>query len=74
MSLQAAINVASTKALTLPPIPSNITITQLLLDETHTTGLRPERPPGAPWLIEDSSGREIGLREVTDFFMVYFFR
>lgn len=66
MSLQPAINVSSTEASPLPPIPDNITIAQLLLDGTHATDLRPERPAGAPWLIEDVTGREIELNEVID--------
>lgn len=48
----------------LPAIPNDITITQLLLDGKHAMGIRPKRPDGVPWLIDDATGREIGLEEV----------
>ena len=45
-------------------VPDDLTITQLLLDGETATGIRPKRPEGVPWLIEDATGRSIGLEEV----------
>ena len=47
----------------LPNIPDDLTLTQFILDSTHEC--RPIRPQGATWLIEDATGRKIGLDEVT---------
>jgi hypothetical protein len=52
----------------LPHIPDNLTLTQFILDSTHE--YRPVRPQGVPWLIEDATGRKIGLEEVTITFLV----
>ncbi|KAH9044383.1 amp dependent CoA ligase [Lactarius pseudohatsudake] len=46
----------------LPYIPDNLTLAQFVLDSTHP--YRPLRPQGVPWLIEDATGRKIGLEEV----------
>ncbi|KAH9081565.1 amp dependent CoA ligase [Lactarius deliciosus] len=46
----------------LPYIPDNLTLAQFVLDSTHP--YRPLRPQGVPWLIEDTTGRKIGLEEV----------
>ncbi|KAH9960787.1 amp dependent CoA ligase [Lactifluus volemus] len=46
----------------LPHIPDNLTLTQFILDSTHE--YRPVRPQGVPWLIEDATGRKIGLEEI----------
>lgn len=45
-----------------PPIPDNLSIPQFILDSTHP--LRPLRPNNVPWLVEDASGRCVGLEEV----------
>ena len=47
----------------VPYIPDNLTITQFILDSAHS--YRPPRPVNVPWLIEDATGRKIGLEEVT---------
>lgn len=47
----------------VPYIPDNLTITQFILDSAHS--YRPLRPVNVPWLIEDATGRKIGLEEVT---------
>ncbi|KAI0274533.1 amp dependent CoA ligase [Russula aff. rugulosa BPL654] len=46
----------------LPYIPDDLTLTQFILDSTHEC--RPIRPQGATWLIEDATGRKIGLDEI----------
>ncbi|KAH9178629.1 amp dependent CoA ligase [Lactarius sanguifluus] len=46
----------------LPYIPDNLTLAQFVLDSTHP--YKPLRPQGVPWLIEDATGRKIGLEEV----------
>ena len=43
-------------------IPDDITIPQLLLDSYHS--VRPQRPFGVPWFIDDETGRKVGLEEV----------
>jgi 4-coumarate--CoA ligase len=53
----------------LPHIPDNLTLTQFTLDSTHEC--RPVRLQGVPWLIEDATGRKIGLEEVTIAFLAY---
>lgn len=47
----------------LPSIPDDLTIVQLLLDGVYTAGIRPIRPEGSPWLIDDETGRSFGLEE-----------
>ena len=47
----------------LPNIPDNLTLAQFILDSAHP--YRPLRPVGSPWLIEDATGRKIGLEEVS---------
>ncbi|KAF7302723.1 Phenylacetyl-CoA ligase [Mycena chlorophos] len=49
-------------SLPLPFIPDNVTIPQFMLETPHSA--RPHRPASAPWLIEDGSGRRIGLDEL----------
>jgi 4-coumarate--CoA ligase len=46
-------------------VPDDLTITQLLLDGETATSFRPKRPEGVPWLIEDATGRSVGLEEVS---------
>ena len=46
-------------------IPDDLTIPQFFLDTQHE--LQPVHKPGAPWLIEEATGREIGHDEVRDF-------
>jgi hypothetical protein len=47
----------------LPHIPDDLTLPQFILDSTHEC--RPIRPQGATWLVEDTTGRKVGLDEVT---------
>ncbi|KAF7307183.1 Phenylacetyl-CoA ligase [Mycena indigotica] len=49
-------------ALPLPEIPDNLTIPQFIFDTAQPT--RPARPDSVPWLIEDHSGKRIGLDEL----------
>jgi hypothetical protein len=53
----------------LPHIPDNLTLTQFIFNSTHEC--RPVRPQGVPWLVEDATGRKIGLEEVTMVFLLY---
>lgn len=46
----------------VPYIPDNLTLAQFILDAAHP--YRPLRPAGVPWLIEDATGRKIGLEEI----------
>ncbi|KAH9997080.1 amp dependent CoA ligase [Russula vinacea] len=46
----------------LPHIPDDLTLTQFILDSTHER--KPIRPQGATWLVEDTTGRKIGLEEI----------
>ncbi|KAF9219269.1 acetyl-CoA synthetase-like protein [Gyrodon lividus] len=43
-------------------VPDNLTIPQFFLDSHHP--LRPVRKADSPWLIEDATGRHIGLEEL----------
>ncbi|KAH8835785.1 amp dependent CoA ligase [Flagelloscypha sp. PMI_526] len=45
-------------------ISDNLTIPQFLLDNVHTNPSRPARLEHVPWLVEDQTGREIGLYEL----------
>ncbi|KAL5494984.1 hypothetical protein ACEPAI_446 [Sanghuangporus weigelae] len=45
-----------------PPIPDDLTAVQFLLDSHHPT--RPIRTGNIPWLIEDKTGKKIGLEEI----------
>jgi len=56
---------------TLPFIPDNLTIPQFILDAHHPS--RPLRKDGMPWLIEDESGREIGVEEVNRLIKTFIF-
>lgn len=47
----------------LRDIPDDLTIPQFLLDTTHP--LKPVNTTNAPWLIDDASGRKVGLEEVS---------
>jgi hypothetical protein len=44
-------------------VPDDLTVPQFLLDSTHPT--RACRPAGAPWLIQEETGREVHLEEVS---------
>ncbi|KAF8192656.1 amp dependent CoA ligase [Mycena galopus ATCC 62051] len=47
----------------LPPhIPDDITLEEFMLDYSHK--LRPARPAGTPWLVEDKTGRKVELDEI----------
>ena len=48
-------------------IPDSLTLAQFMLDSTHP--YRPLRDVSAPWLIEDATGRKIGLEEVSMAFL-----
>ncbi|EIW81327.1 phenylacetyl-CoA ligase [Coniophora puteana RWD-64-598 SS2] len=45
-----------------PFIPDDVTVVQFMLDSYHP--LRPIRPVDTPWLIDDTTGRGIGLEEI----------
>jgi hypothetical protein len=47
----------------LPYIPDDLTLVQFVLDSNHEC--RPIRPQSATWLIEDATGRKVGLEEVS---------
>jgi hypothetical protein len=47
----------------LPHIPDDLTLAQFIFDSTHEC--RPIRPQGVPWLVDDATGRKIGLEEVS---------
>lgn len=47
----------------LGTIPDNLTLPQFILDSSHPT--RPIRKGGIPWLVDDTSGRQIGFEEVS---------
>jgi hypothetical protein len=44
-------------------IPDDLTVPQFILDSTHPT--RPIRKEGIPWLVDDTTGRQIGFEEVS---------
>jgi 4-coumarate--CoA ligase len=46
----------------LPYIPDDLTVAQFILDCQHAS--RPLRKDGSAWLVEDGTGRRIGLEEV----------
>ncbi|KAF9810705.1 hypothetical protein IEO21_06839 [Rhodonia placenta] len=46
----------------LPPIPDNMTLVQFMLDYRHPS--RPTANKSTPWLIEDATGRKIGVDEI----------
>ncbi|KAJ7293087.1 phenylacetyl-CoA ligase [Mycena rebaudengoi] len=46
----------------LPHIPDDLTLSQFFLDFNHPD--RPIRPSGAPWLIEDQTGRGLDYQEL----------
>ncbi|KAH7926476.1 acetyl-CoA synthetase-like protein [Leucogyrophana mollusca] len=46
----------------LPHIPDDLTLAQFTLDAQHPA--RPVRKDGIPWIIEDQSGKKIGLEEL----------
>lgn len=48
-----------------PFIPDDLTIPQFLLDD-YQHPLKPTHIPGVPWLIEEQSGRKIGIEEVSE--------
>jgi 4-coumarate--CoA ligase len=47
----------------LPHVPDDLTLVQFIFDSTHEC--RPIRPQGVPWLVDDTTGRKVGLEEVT---------
>lgn len=47
----------------LTGVPDDLTIPQFFLDHHHP--LRLVRPQGAPWLIDDASGRPVAYEEVS---------
>ena len=47
----------------LPEVPDDLTVAQFILDYHHH--LRPIRPQGASWLIDDISGRTADYEEVS---------
>lgn len=47
----------------LPGVPDDLTIPQFILDYHHP--LRPVRPQGTPWLIDDATGRTVDYEEVS---------
>ncbi|EGN98047.1 hypothetical protein SERLA73DRAFT_169131 [Serpula lacrymans var. lacrymans S7.3] len=46
----------------LPTIPDNLTLAQFILDSQHPA--RPIRTADSPWIIDDRTGRGIGLEEL----------
>lgn len=46
----------------LPHVPDDLTIVQFMLDHQHPT--KPAVKQSSPWLIEDATGRKIGIDEV----------
>ena len=56
----------------LPHIPDDLTLTQFIFDSTHEC--RPIRPQGVPWLVDDATGRKIGLEEVNILFFWFYTR
>jgi hypothetical protein len=50
---------------TLPYIPDDLTLAQFILDAEHVG--RPVRKSGPAWIIDDKSGRKIGLEEVSQY-------
>ncbi|KAH7913982.1 hypothetical protein BJ138DRAFT_1170978 [Hygrophoropsis aurantiaca] len=46
----------------LPHIPDDLTLAQFTLDTQHPS--RPIRKEGIPWIIEDHSGKKLGLEEL----------
>ncbi|OAX36146.1 acetyl-CoA synthetase-like protein [Rhizopogon vinicolor AM-OR11-026] len=47
---------------TLPHIPDDLTLVQFALDAEHVR--KPVRKSGSTWIIDDQSGRKIGLEEL----------
>jgi hypothetical protein len=50
---------------TLPHIPDDLTLAQFTLDAEHVR--KPVRESGSTWIIDDQSGRKIGLGEVSQY-------
>lgn len=50
---------------TLPHIPDDLTLAQFILDTEHVR--KPVRKSGAAWIIDDQSGRKIGIEEVSQY-------
>ncbi|KAI0937764.1 hypothetical protein AcW1_003837 [Taiwanofungus camphoratus] len=46
----------------LPHVPDDLTIVQFMLDHQHPT--KPAVKQSSPWLIEDATGRKIGIDEI----------
>lgn len=45
-----------------PEIPDDLSIPQFFLDSWHP--LRPARPAGSPWVIDDESGKTLDYEQV----------
>ncbi|KAH9980137.1 amp dependent CoA ligase [Lactifluus volemus] len=46
----------------LPVIPDDLTVPQFILDSSHST--RPIRKEAIPWLVDDTTGHQIGFEEI----------
>ena len=46
-----------------PEIPDDLSIPQFFLDSWHP--LRPRRPVGSPWIIDDESGNRLDYEQVS---------
>ena len=46
-----------------PEIPDDLSIPQFFLDTWHP--LRPRRPVGSPWVIDDESGKVLDYEQVS---------
>jgi len=46
-----------------PDIPDDLSIPQFFLDSWHS--LRPKRPVGSPWVIDDESGNSLDYEQVS---------
>lgn len=52
----------------LPHVPDDLTLAQFILDHKHS--IKPVRPDGVPWLIEDASGQELTYEQVSNLFCI----
>lgn len=46
-----------------PDIPDDLSIPQFMMDSWHP--LRPKRPVGSPWVIDDESGNTLDHEQVS---------
>ncbi|KAJ7091870.1 phenylacetyl-CoA ligase [Mycena belliarum] len=56
---------AFSSSIPLPLIPDDLTLEQFILRDTGDSG-RPRRPNSAPWLICDTTGRTVYLKEIRE--------